>query len=126
MFRLLLMPSSTDESITVHVFLKLANCSEELLKEILPRLTVKVDVHAVSSQLLTQDGKTSEVMGQTSELVYSDLVKDREDPLVVVHDSFGEDDENVKEVFAFWKLDTFLSTAHYYLSSYLIELLTAN
>jgi hypothetical protein len=100
----------TDESVTVHVVLRLTNSSEETLKEILPRLTIKVEVLAVTNQLHTHDGKVSEVMGQTSELVYSDLVKDTEDPLIVVHDSDGDDsDGNLKEVFALWKLDTFLS-----------------
>ena len=88
--------------------LQLPSSSAEFLREILPRLHIKIDVLTVSNVLHTQDGRTSDVMGPTSEVVYSDFVKETDDPLVVVHDAVGENDYG--KVFAFWKLDVILRT----------------
>ena len=79
------------------------------LKALFTNLSVRVDVLVVSSLLHTQDGRTSEVMGTTTALVFSDFVKDTDDPLVVFHDAEAEG-ESGKKIFAFWKLNVFLST----------------
>src|SRR4051812_4961121 len=98
---LLLMVRILDESVTVYVVLRLSNCSEATLKTQLSRLDVQLDGFAVNT---VEGGETP----PAKELVFSGLVKETEDPLVVVN-GFEGDEGDGNHVYVMWKHEAFIS-----------------
>lgn len=90
----------------MYIVLRLANFSEDILKNYLPRLSVQLEVIAHSD---TEDSTPGEESSQpTRDLIFAGLVNDVEDPLVVVH-KIDEDAKIRNYGYLIWKLDTFLS-----------------
>ena len=85
------------------------NCSESSLRSQLPRLSVKLEAFAVSSDAPSDiaDG-AAEKTKEAKDLIYSGGVHDPEDPLVIVHE-VEDDDEIDNYVFVIWKAEAFLS-----------------
>lgn len=102
-FSLLLIHSNTDEFATVRVVLRLSNCSEHSLKSRLPRLEVRLDAFAISPTDTGIEGSTS-----ARDLIFSGVVDDKEEPLVVVN-AFEGDEGSGNHVYVIWKIEAFLS-----------------
>lgn len=102
---LLLISRQIDELVPVYVVLRLANCSEDVLKSQLSRLDISVEAYAVSG---AEDGSELGATQRAKDLIYSGSVTDKEDPLVIV-DEVDEDDSISNYVFIIWKTEAFLS-----------------
>lgn len=80
---------------------------EEALKGFISRLAIRVEAHVVSPQSQPrQDGHAT----QTRDLIFSDTLKESEDPITVVQGSDDNSDEGTTAyLFVFWRLKAFLS-----------------
>lgn len=89
--------------------LRTSYVEEEALKRYLSRLAIRVEAHVVSLQPQPrQDGHTT----QTRDLIFSDTVKESEDPITVLQESDDNSDERTSgHLFVFWRLEAFLSRA---------------
>lgn len=101
----LLIARNTDELLTVYVVLRLSNCSEASLKSHLPRLKVRLEAFATNNLAPESQDEGS---GQARDLIFSGDVMDTEDPLIIVHDSEGEQ-EDKNHILVIWKIEVFLS-----------------
>jgi hypothetical protein len=100
---LLLIPRHPDETVTVRIVLRLSNCSEHALKAHLPRLDIRLDAYVINPADPGTEGSTP-----TKELVFSETVNEKEDPLVVVN-IFEGDEGSGNHVYVTWKIRAFLS-----------------
>lgn len=98
---------SVDETIDLYVVVRTLHVEEEALKHYLSRLAIRVEAHVLSLQPQSrQDGHAT----QTRDLIFSDTVKESEDPMTVVQESVdSSSEENTGHLFLFWKLKAFLS-----------------
>lgn len=96
-----------DESVDIYVVLRTPFREEQALRSYISRLTIRLEVHAISHQAhLKQDGQATHV----GDLIFSSDVKETEDPLIVLQDSDeASDEEDGRHVYLFWKLSVFLS-----------------
>ena len=89
---IILIRDVLDEKLTVHVVLQLASLPEDVLRTLLSKLDVKVDVWALnapSSQGLP-DGP-----GSARDLVYSVPLEKTDDPVILVKGDDKDEDGNV-------------------------------
>ncbi len=89
--------------------LRTSYVEEEALKRYLSRIAIRVEAHVVSLQSQPrQDGPAT----QARDLIFSDTVKESEDPITVVQESDdNSDEENSGHLLVFWRLKAFLSRA---------------
>lgn len=102
-FSLLLINSGPDEFVNARIVLRLSNCSEHALKTLLPRLDVRLDAFVVNPVDPNSEGTTP-----TRDLIFSGVVSENEDPLIVVN-AFEGDEEKGNHVYVIWKIEAFLS-----------------
>lgn len=104
-----------DELISVYVVLRTSYVEEKILKSYLSRLAIRLEAHAVHSQPQSQFKPDAQEDGrgtQMRELVFSDTVRESDDPVIVVQGTEnGSDEGEERYIFVFWKLKTFLSRA---------------
>ncbi|KAI9878110.1 MAG: hypothetical protein M1830_001869 [Pleopsidium flavum] len=102
-----------DELTNVYVVLRTSYLEETVLKSYISRLVIRIEAHAVSPQLqsqLKQDGQQDGRGSQIKDLIFSDSVKETEDPVIVLQGSEDESDEvDDRYILVFWKLKAFLS-----------------
>ena len=100
---------SVDESTDVYVVLRTSYLEEDALKRFISRLTIRVEAHVVNVQSQSrQDGQAT----PTRDLIFSDTLKESEDPMTVFQAPDHDRDEgDPGHVFVFWKLKASLSTA---------------
>src|SRR5271168_5338537 len=90
-YSILLIPRYADERVIVYVVLRILNSSEESLKHFLPRLQIKLDVWAVNdSERDSKSGSKTEGSGPERDLVFSEALRDLDDPFIVLN---AEDEE---------------------------------
>ncbi|KAI5285082.1 hypothetical protein KEM54_000844 [Ascosphaera aggregata] len=94
-----------DELVPVYVVLRLTNCSEDILKTQLSRLDILVEAYALSG---VDDGNESDAKQRVKQMIYSGVVNEKEDPLVVV-DEVDEENSVSNYVYVIWKTEAFLS-----------------
>jgi hypothetical protein len=101
----ILINSIVDETLPVRIVLRLADCSDTVLKHFLPRLDVKLDVFATDPAESLAENPTP-----TRDLIFSGLVSGEEDPLVVFNEfEFEGDEGSGNHVYLIWNIDAFLS-----------------
>lgn len=103
MFSLLLILSDLDEFVNARIVLRLSNCSEHALKTRLPSLELRLDAFVLNPADPNGEGITP-----TKDLIFSGVVSEKEDPLVVVN-AFEGDEGKGNHVYVIWKIETFLS-----------------
>jgi hypothetical protein len=102
---IILIRDVLDEKLTVHVVLQLASIPEDVLRTLLSKLDVKVDVWALnapSSQGLP-DGP-----GSARDLVYSVRLEKTDDPVILVKGDDKDEDGNVL-VLVLWETSVILN-----------------
>ncbi|KAJ9311291.1 hypothetical protein DTO271D3_8446 [Paecilomyces variotii] len=92
-----------DEFVNARIVLRLSNCSEHALKTLLPRLDVRLDAFVVNPVDPNSEGTTP-----TRDLIFSGVVSENEDPLIVVN-AFEGDEEKGNHVYVIWKIEAFLN-----------------
>ncbi|CAL5871071.1 uncharacterized protein PFLUO_LOCUS5317 [Penicillium psychrofluorescens] len=93
-----------DENLPVRIVLRLADCSDTVLKHFLPRLDVRLDVFATDPAESVAENPTP-----TRDLIFSGLVSGEEDPLVVFNEfEFEGDEGSGNHVYLVWNIDAFL------------------
>ncbi|KAJ4380851.1 hypothetical protein N0V86_004213 [Didymella sp. IMI 355093] len=85
-----------DELLPVYVVFRTPLLENEVLKSYLDRLAVSLDVFAFG----TAPGPDQEAKALPKELIYSETIKDTNEPTIVLH----EDDDG-KHAYVFWKVD---------------------
>ena len=109
-FSLSLIHRYADERVTVYVVLRITDSSEQSLKQYLPRLQIKLDVWAVSDSERESIGDSKpEGSGPERDLIFSDVVKKVDDPLIVLN---AEDEEDINKepvVLAIWETEAILN-----------------
>lgn len=107
-----------DETTNLYVVLRTSYVEEEALKRYLSRLAIRVEAHVLSPQSQPrQDGHAT----QSRDLIFSDTVKDSEDPITVVQGSDDHSDQgNSGHLLVFWRLKAFLSRARLFLLAPLV------
>lgn len=93
----------SDETVTVRVILRLSNCSENALRSYLPQLDIGLEAFVFNP---TEPGSTGSAPA-TRDLVFSGVVNDKEEPLVVVN-LFEGDEGSGNHVYVIWKIQAFL------------------
>lgn len=93
--------------------LRTSYVEEEALKRYVSRMAIRVEAHVLSLQSQPrQDGHAT----QTRDLIFSDTVKESEDPLTVVQESDNSSEEGDSgHLLVFWRLKAFLSRARLFL-----------
>ncbi len=107
--QVLLMVSGTDETLAIYVVLRTPYLGEAVLKSYLPRLAITVTAYAFNQPQRSPHNENGTSQSPTRDLVWTDAVKQSEDPVIVVQGSEedgGEADE--PHVYAIWKMDAFL------------------
>ncbi|KAJ5620571.1 hypothetical protein N7510_004555 [Penicillium lagena] len=93
-----------DETLPVRIVLRLADCSDTVLKHFLPRLDVRLDVFATDPA-----ESVAENPAPTRDLIFSGLVSGEEDPLVVFNEfEFEGGEGSGNHVYLIWNIDAFL------------------
>ncbi|KAJ4985727.1 hypothetical protein SVAN01_08814 [Stagonosporopsis vannaccii] len=85
-----------DELLSVYVVFRTPLLEDEALKSYLGRLAVSLDVFAFG----TAPGPDQEAKALPKELLYSETIKDTNEPTIVLHES-----EGVQHAYVFWKVD---------------------
>jgi hypothetical protein len=107
---LLLIPRYADERVIVYVVLRILYSSEESLKHFLPRLQIKLDVWAVGdSERESKSGSKPEGSGPERDLVFSEALRDLDDPFIVLKAEDEEDAEKEPVVLAIWQTEATLN-----------------
>lgn len=83
--------------------LRLSDCSDTILKHYLPRLDVRLEVFAVEPAESVAENPTP-----TRDLVFSNTVSGKEDPLVIFNE-FESEKGSGNHVYLIWNIETFLS-----------------
>ena len=110
MYSLLLIHSNADERLIVYVVLRIINSSEQSIKQYLPRLQIKIDVWAVSdSERESKGGSKTDGPGPERDLVFSDTLKDTDDPFIVLNAEDEDDDGKEPVVLAVWQTEVTLN-----------------
>jgi hypothetical protein len=110
-YSLLLIHRCADETVIVYVVLRILNSSEQSLKQYLPRLQIKLDVWAVSeTEREGSGGSKGEGPGPERDLVFSNALRDVDDPLLIVLNAEDEEDvEREPVVLAIWQTEATLN-----------------
>lgn len=87
-----------DETVPVRVVLRLSNCSEQSLREYLPRLDVRLEACVLNPA----DAESPR------DVIFAGAISAEEDPLVVVNVFEGEKGSG-NHVYVVWKISAFLS-----------------
>jgi hypothetical protein len=96
--------------VIVYVVLRILNSSEKSLKHFLPRLQIKLDVWAVSdSEKDSKSGSKTEGSEPERDLVFSEALKDLDDPFIVLNAEDEEDAEKEPVVLAIWQTEATLN-----------------
>jgi hypothetical protein len=107
---LLLIHRYADERVIVYVVLRILSSSEQLLKQYLPRLQIKLDVWAVSESENESSGSSKpDGSGPDRDLVFSDALRDIDDPLIVLNAEDEDDVEREPVVLAIWQTEATLN-----------------
>lgn len=85
-----------DELLSVYVVFRTPLLEDQALKSYLDRLAVNLDVYAFG----TAPGPDQEAKALPKELLYSETIKDTNEPTIVLHES-----ESVQHAYVFWKVD---------------------
>jgi hypothetical protein len=96
--------------VNVYVVLRILNSSEESLKHFLPRLQIKLDVWAINNS--ERDGKSgskTEGSGPERDLVFSEALRDLDDPFIVLNAEDEEGAEKEPVVLAIWQTEATLN-----------------
>ena len=94
----------------VYVVLRILNGSEESLKHFLPRLQIKLDVWAVSdSERDNKNGSKAEGSWPERDLVFSEALRDLDDPFIVLNAEDEEGAEKGPVVLAIWQTEATLN-----------------
>lgn len=109
---LLLIHRFTDERLKVYVVLRITNASEEALKEFLPRLAIKLDIHAVNDFPIKSDqSESGNHEGPERDLIFSRHIEDDKDPFIAVNadQEISDDDDDEPTILAIWELEVVLN-----------------
>ncbi|KAF2460812.1 TRAPP trafficking subunit Trs65-domain-containing protein [Lineolata rhizophorae] len=103
-----------DELVSVYVVLRTPYSDENNLKSYLLRLAISLEAHAVGTQTVPHEATGEAPRGpppQAKEVLYSETIKESEEPLVIARGSQSSEEERgiPQHIFALWKLDVFLS-----------------
>lgn len=94
--------------------LRTSYLEERVLRSYISQLAIRIEAHAVSSQPQShfkQDGQQDGRGTRIRDLIFSDIVRESEDPVIVVQGSEDESDERENGYFfVFWKVKAFMST----------------
>ena len=85
-----------DELLPVYVVFRTPLPQDEVLKSYLDRLAVNLDVFAFG----TAPGPDQEAKALPKELIYSETIKDTDEPTIVLHES-----GDARHAYVFWKVD---------------------
>lgn len=108
--RLLLIHRCTDERLTVYVVLRIVNCTEEALKEYLPRLDIRLDVHAIGNfSNQSNQSNSGGYQGSEKDLVFSDHIHDDRDPFIVVNADEEPSNHDEPTILAIWAAEAVLN-----------------
>lgn len=102
---IILIKTIVDEKLTVHIVLQLPTLPEDLLRSLLARLDVKVDVWALNTP--DSDGLPGGP-GNARDLVYSVPVEKTDDPVILVKGDEKDEDGNVL-VLILWETSVILN-----------------
>ena len=91
----LLLIHRVDELLSVYVVFRTPLLEDETLKSYLDRLAVNLDVFAFG----TVPGPDQEAKALPKELIYSETIKDTNEPTIVLHQS-----DDTKHAYVIWKL----------------------
>ena len=109
-YSILLIHRYADERVIVYVVLRITDSSEKSLKQYLPRLQIKLDVWAVSDGgRETISSSKPEGSEPERDLVFSGVVKDVDDPLIVLNAEDEEDVDKEPVVLAIWQTEAILN-----------------
>ena len=101
---------NTDENLPIYLALRCPYHDEVSLKDLISRLAVNIEAHAVSSPASAtrpNDGNAPPLGNQPRDVVWSKKLDTEEDPLIVM---LGSDEEHgSQEVLLVWKMFAFLS-----------------
>lgn len=92
----LLLMHRLDELLPVYVVFRTPLLEDEVLKSYLDRLAVNLDVFAFG----TAPGPDQEAKALPKELIYSETIKDTNEPTIVLHES-----DDTKHAYVFWKVE---------------------
>ena len=92
----LLLIHRVDELLSVYVVFRTPLLEDETLKSYLDRLAVNLDVFAFG----TAPGPDQGAKALPKELIYSETIKDTNEPTIVLHES-----GNTKHAYVFWKIE---------------------
>lgn len=85
-----------DELLPVYVVFRTPLLEDEALKSYLGRLAVNLDVFAFG----TAPGPDQETKALPKELIFSETIKDTNEPTIVLHEN-----DHGKHAYVFWKVD---------------------
>jgi hypothetical protein len=85
-----------DELLPVYVVFRTPLLEDKVLKSYLDRVVVNVDVFAFG----TAPGPDQEAKALPKELIYSETIKDTNEPTIVLHES-----GDTKHAYVFWKVE---------------------
>ena len=103
----LLILRSIDEQLTAYVVLQFPVNSNAALRELLPRLDLRLDVFAINGQPNENDARRSQDQpGAGRDMIFSQKVEKIGDPFLALNEA--EADEGSK-AFAIWEVDVVLS-----------------
>lgn len=85
-----------DELLPVYVVFRTPLLEDEVLKSYLDRLAVNLDVFAFG----TAPGPDQEAKALPKELIYSETIKDTNEPTIVLHEN-----DDGKHAYVFWKVE---------------------
>ncbi len=108
--RLLLIHRRTDERLTVYVVLRIISGEEEALKEYLPRLDIRLDVHVVgNSSSKSNQSDSGDYQGSEKDLVFSGHIHDDKDPFIVFNADEESSNHDEPTVLAIWETEAVLN-----------------
>ncbi|KAF7503944.1 hypothetical protein GJ744_002969 [Endocarpon pusillum] len=105
-----------DERLTVYVVLRIVNGAEEALKEYLPRLDIRLDVHAIGnfSSQSSQSNQSNQsdaggYRGSEKDLIFSDHIHDDRDPFIAVNADEEPSKHDEPTILAIWETEAVLN-----------------
>lgn len=91
-----------DEILPVYLVFRTPLLEDEVLKAYLGRLAVSLDVFAFG----TAPGPDQETKPLPKELIYSETIKDANEPTIVLHES-----DDGKHAYVFWRVEVPIGTS---------------
>ena len=93
-----------DESLPIYLVFRTPLLEDDVLKSYLDRLAVTLDVFAFG----TAPGPDQETKALPKELIYSETIKDTNEPTIVLHEN-----DHGKHAYVFWKVDVPIGKLQY-------------